>query len=250
MIEGMYLFLGVAVGIIGSLLGIGGGFILMPVFMWMLGMEHQLAAGTSLFVVLLNALSGSYAYISQKKAHLDAVVKFGLATIPGAIAGSYISHFLAGAQFNFIFGIYLICMAGLMLFKKVKSGEATSLPEGFSYNWPVGVAASIGVGFLSSIFGIGGGIIHVPLMIFVLGFPPHIATATSTCILAISAVGGIVSHFMLGHVVWQMGLEIGIGAVIGAQLGAKLSLYTKPRLLVKLLAGMIFCVGLKYLLGE
>lgn len=244
-----YLLLGAVVGLIGSLLGIGGGFILMPVFMWILGIEHQTAAGTSLFVVLLNALSGAYAYIRQKKAYFDAVVKFGLATVPGAVAGSYISHLLPKADFNLIFGIYLILMAGLMTFKKVKSGNMTALPDGFTYNWPLGVAASFGVGFLSSIFGIGGGLIHVPLMIFALGFPPHVATATSTCILVISAASGITSHFMLGHVVWEMGLSIGLGAVVGAQLGAKLSLRTKPRLLVRLLAAMIFCVGIKYLLS-
>ncbi len=244
-----YVLLGIIVGIVGAMLGVGGGFIMMPVFMWAFHMEHQVAAGTSLFVVLLNALSGASAYIRKKKAFMDAVVKFSLATVPGAVAGSYLTHFMDAAAFNLVFGVYLLFMAFLMGFKKSAAMERTELPQNFQYNWPIGVAASFIVGFLSSVFGIGGGVIHVPLMIFVLGFPPHVATATSTCILAVSAFSGLVSHFMLGHVLWQMGLGIGVGAVIGAQFGAHAALRTKPRMLVRLLAAAIFCVGMRYLLN-
>jgi hypothetical protein len=244
-----YILLGLIVGIIGAMLGIGGGFILMPVFMWAIGMEHQMAAGTSLFVVLLNSLSGSLAYIKKGKVFFDAAWKFALATVPGAALGSYIAHTIDKSSFNMIFGLYLIAMAFITGFKKAKSAEALTLSKNFTYNWQLGVLVSGIVGFLSSIFGIGGGIIHVPLMIFVLNFPPHVAAATSTVILAISALSGMISHFYLGHVIWQMGLGIGIGAVAGAQIGARAAIKTKPKILVRLMAVLIFFVGSKYLLA-
>ena len=65
------------------------------------------------------------------------------------------------------------------------------LPKDFQYNRTLGIVASLGVGFLSSIFGIGGGVIHVPLMIYLLGFPVHVATATSHFVLACSSAFGV-----------------------------------------------------------
>ena len=120
--------------------------------------------------------------------------------------------------------------------------------KSFRYNKTLGIGSSLFVGFLSSIFGIGGGIIHVPLMIYLLGFPVHIATATSHFVLAVSSFMGVVSHFMLDHIVWLPAISLGIGASIGAQLGAKLSKKTKPKLILILLSCAVFALGVRLIL--
>ena len=97
--------------------------------------------------------------------------------------------------------------------------------EEFSYapDMSVGFSASILIGIFSGLFGIGGGIIHVPLMYSVLGIPVHIATATSHFILAITSFLGFIVFVGLGYVDLDYAVLLGIGTIIGASLGALVS---------------------------
>ncbi len=111
-----FLGVGVGVGLLGSLLGIGGGMVIVPLLVFAYGYEPQLAIGTSVLVVLLNAVSGTLGYIRQRRVCVDAAVKFALATIPGAFLGSYAAEYLQGKIFFWVFGIFscwqrLICIA-------------------------------------------------------------------------------------------------------------------------------------------
>lgn len=245
------LITGIGVGAFGTLVGIGGGLIMIPLFVLAMTPSTfataQQAIGTSLFVVFLNALSGTFAYIRQQKVFYDAALRFALATIPGAFLGSYLADYFTGSGFNLTFGLFLIVLSGIMYWKS-STKRATRVDfdkHAFSYNRTLGVIISAFVGFLSSILGIGGGVIHVPLMIYALGFPAHVATATSHAVLAVSSFTGVISHFMLRHIVWLPAICIGIGAMIGAQIGAKLSSKTKPKLIVILLSIALFSLGLR-----
>nr|WP_218039527.1 sulfite exporter TauE/SafE family protein [Dendrosporobacter quercicolus] len=238
--------LGFAVGTFGTLVGIGGGIILIPVFVLLMNYTPQQAVGTSLTIVLLNALSGTYAYIKQKKIYYDAAVKFAVATVPGAFLGSYMVEYFTGASFRMTFGIFLMLIALLMFFRSSPKGAGTEFdPSSFTYNRTLGIIVSAGVGFLSSILGIGGGVIHVPIMIYILGFPTHIATATSHFVLAVSSLFGVTSHLLLGNVLLLPALTIGLGAIAGAQFGAALSLRTKSKSIIALLALALFALGLR-----
>ena len=202
MIEFVELFVvGIGVGAFGALVGIGGGMIMVPLFMLTMMAPNvatfenfQQVIGTSLFGVLLNALSGTWAYIRQHKVMFRAAVPFALATVPGAFMGSYITDYFTGHSFSLIFGSAL-CILAILMYSKSKSKKANVSSVNFSvetahFNVLLGVALSFIVGFLSSILGIGGGVIHVPMMVFILGFPAHIAVATSTFILMVSSCVG------------------------------------------------------------
>ena len=211
----------------------------------------QNAIGTSLAVVFLNALSGTYAYIKQKKVFYDAGIKFAIATIPGAFLGSYMAQYFTGPSFKLSFGILLMILATIMFFNRSpKAATIEFNKDTFTYNQTIGIVSSGLVGFLSSIMGIGGGIIHVPLMIYVLGFPTHIATATSHFVLAISSLVGVTSHLSLGNVLPLPALSIGIGAVIGAQIGARLAKKTKSKLIIILLSIGMFSLGIRLIFGS
>ncbi|MBU2700844.1 putative membrane protein YfcA [Sporomusaceae bacterium BoRhaA] len=243
-----YLVLGFAIGTFGTLVGIGGGVILIPIFLLIFNWAPQQAIGTSLTVVFLNALSGSIAYIRQKKVYYDAAIRFSLATLPGAIIGSYLAEYFTGSGFRITFGILLMIMALLMYFRPSKKGEQEDFDKAtFTYNRTLGVILSAFVGFLSSILGIGGGIIHVPAMIFLLAFPTHIATATSHFVLAISSFFGVAVHFFLGNILMGPALFIGGGAVAGAQFGAFLSVKAKSKLILTLLSLALFALGVRLL---
>ena len=207
--------------------------------------------GTSLFAVFCNAISGTFAYIRQRRILMRAAVPFALATLPGAFLGGYLSEWFSGPGFSLAFGILMVFI-GYIMYSKSRGKAANKSVEDWDpatarFNMPLGILCSFFVGFLSSIFGIGGGIVHVPMMVFVLGFPPQIAVATSTFVLFVSAVMGVSSHALLGHIIWGPALMIGAGAVIGAQLGAKIAKKSKPRLLVVLLSILVFLIGLQFI---
>lgn len=246
----VFLVLGILVGVIGALLGIGGGMVIVPLLVFMWGFSPQMAVGTSLFVVLLNALSGTAGYLRQQKVFVDAAAKFGLATIPGAFLGSYASEYLQGQLFYLVFGCFFVLAAVQMYRKAGSSGSGDNSENDLrNYNWKLGMACSVGVGFIASVLGIGGGIIHVPFMVYVLHFPVHTAIATSTCILTISSLAGVASHAFLQHIEWLPALGIGIGALIGAQLGVLVAGKTKSALLMRLTACLIFVTGVKFLMS-
>lgn len=171
--------LGVLVGLLGALLGIGGGMVIVPLLVFVWHYEPQLAIGTSVLVVLLNAVSGTWGYIRQKKVCVDAALKFAVATVPGAFLGSYAAEYLQGRLFYLVFGAFFV-LAAINMYRKANKEAAGKtageVPE--VYNWQLGVLCSVGVGFLASILGIGGGIVHVPFMVYVLNFPVHVAIAT------------------------------------------------------------------------
>lgn len=247
----LFILLGFSVGVFGTLVGIGGGVILVPIFLLVMHYTPQFAIGTSLVIVFFNALSGSIAYVRQKKVYYDAAVRFSLATIPGAFAGSYLAGYFTSKTFSITFGILLIFLCIMMLWrcmgKKVEDKPFDK--ENFIYNKTLGVCLSFVVGFLSSILGIGGGVIHVPILIYLLGFPTHIATATSHFVLAISSFVGVVSHFMLGNILMVPALAIGFGASAGAQFGAKLSMKVKSRAIQIMLALALGGLGVRLSLG-
>ena len=87
-----FLALGLAVGSFGTLVGIGGGIFLVPIFLLVLGWAPQQAVGTSLMVVFLNALSGTLAYVRQKRIYYQAALWFSAATFPGAFAAIACSY--------------------------------------------------------------------------------------------------------------------------------------------------------------
>lgn len=244
-----YVGLGTLTGMIGALLGLGGGVIIVPYLVFVSMYEPKIAIGTSMLVVLFNAMSGAYGYVKERLASTDAAIKFSLATIPGAFLGSYAASFLQGKLFYGVFGLFFLGLAINMYIKSGGKGQdngVDTVPT--NYNWKLGVFCSIFVGFLASVLGIGGGVIHVPFMIYVLRFPVRVAIATSTCILAISALAGVASHAYLGHINYLVAVAIGIGAAIGAQLGVKIAKKLKSNILMKGTSVLVALTAIKFLM--
>jgi uncharacterized membrane protein YfcA len=119
----------------------------------------------------------------------------------------------------------------------------------FSYSYQLwkGVVISTGVGFVSSLLGIGGGVIHVPVMATVLHFPVHIAAATSHFVLAFMAGEATIVHISTGTLGWdKAGLQavlLAIGVIPGAQLGARLAHRVRGDFIIRALAGALLLVG-------
>ena len=256
--------IGYAVGAFGTLIGAGGGFILVPVLLLLYpDKSPDTITSISLAVVFFNALSGSVAYAKMKRIDYKTGIIFAIATIPGAVLGSLTVSYIPRNIFNGIFGVILFLLAiYLFLRSNNDKGEKPIVFKHFitryltdnegieytySYNPVLGVSLSVAVGYLSSLLGIGGGIIHVPALINLLNFPVHIATATSHFILVFMALSSTVVHIATGTI--SSGLLIiaglSIGVLFGAQLGAKLSNKIKGGIIIKSLAVALGLVGIR-----
>jgi uncharacterized protein len=258
--------LGVLIGAIGTLVGAGGGFVLVPVLLFVYPEESRQTVTTiSLGVVLANALSGSAAYARQQRIDYRTAALFAIATIPGSVLGRFLVRYLPRDTFDVLFGCLLIAVAVLVSVRPTprirdrisRRGEVLrTLRDRFgnTYVWSFrparGLALSFGIGFLSSVMGIGGGIIHVPVMVLLLGFPTHIATATSQAILVVMSFSGALTDFLAGgfNDAWRRTLLIGAGVVVGAQIGAALAPRTRPVLITRALAASLALVGLRLIL--
>ena len=108
--------IGFAIGCYGTIVGIGGGPLILPILVFFYGWENEILVATSLFMVLLNAASGCAGYAMQKRIDYKGGIQFTLAAMPGAFISSYIHHLVNLTFFNIIFGIFLIFLAGYTIF--------------------------------------------------------------------------------------------------------------------------------------
>ncbi len=251
---------GILLGALGTLIGAGGGFLLVPALIvvepaW----STQTITAFSLAVVAANASAGALSYWRQMRVDLRTFPLFALAAIPGSILGAYATRFIPRHVFDIGFGCVLLAISAWLIFRpdsRAAFGFGTTSRslidrEGHKYEWRfslrLGMAASVVVGFVSSLLGIGGGIVHVPFMIAVLGFPEHIATATSHAVLAVTAIVGSIVHLVHGDydAIWLITLCTAAGALAGAPIGAHLSRRVSGPMITRILAIALGTVALR-----
>jgi uncharacterized membrane protein YfcA len=264
--------LGFVVSAYGTLIGAGGGFVLMPLLLILYPKDDpHLLTSISLAVVLINTLSGTAAYSRMKRIDYRAGLTFAIATIPGAICGALTTASVSRTFFEGLFSIFLIGLA-IYMFLRPKSDTPTKNTKKLSgwtsgitpavagvdgktfeytYNPVIGVIIFFFLGFLASFLGIGGGSLMVPILAYVLHFPVLIAAATSQLIVAILTFTGTISHIWIGsfHHGAHRIAAIGIGMLTGAQLGAYLSARIKGVWLIRSLALALILVGLRMLVA-
>ncbi|WP_261301605.1 sulfite exporter TauE/SafE family protein [Paenibacillus andongensis] len=258
----LLLGIGLTAGISGSLVGLGGGFIVVPALTFIFpDMQPSHLAGTSMAMLLCNSISSTYVYAKQKRIDYQAAVRFAAASIPGSVIGALFAKHMEGKMFFVSFGIFLIFIALLLLFKPKKpiawpfkptvkrnfidhSGERFE----YAYHMPTGIVISFLVGFMASLFGVGGGSLMVPTMTLLLSFSPHIAVATSMLQIFLSAIVSTTTHAFLLNIDWYMVLFLAPGAIIGGQIGARLAKRVPAKLLLKLLSVFLILVSFRLMM--
>lgn len=258
--------LGFGVGVFGTLVGAGGGFILTPVLLLVYPHDTPaLLTAISLIAVFFNASSGTWAYSRQRRVDYRSGVVFAACTLPGSVVGVILADKISRPTFDVMMGVVLAALAVWLLRGRERPGDAVGAGErrtikdaaGKEYryraNVRLGAALSVLVGFLSSFLGIGGGVVHMPLLVAVLGFPTHIATATSHFVLSIMALVATITHFVAGTFHHGLGLRraaaLSVGVVFGAQLGAKLSQRLSGKVIQRLLAAGLVGLAVRLVLS-
>ncbi|MGE0059070.1 MAG: sulfite exporter TauE/SafE family protein [Dehalococcoidia bacterium] len=260
------ILLGVVVGAYGTMIGAGGGFVLVPLLLLLYPSDPpELVTAMSIGVVFFNALSGTFAYIRQRRIDFVGANAFALATIPGAIVGSLVTSYVPRNLFNVIFALVLLCAAAVLILRPEprvvgrtnRRGEIMRMITdrrgdtfAFSYNLWYGIVISIFIGFLASLLGIGGGLIHVPVMIQVLHYPAHIATGTSHYVLTVTAGTSAMVHLLAGDYEggYMRTAALAVGVIAGAQVGAIISARLHGAIIVRFMAIALLALGARLLI--
>lgn len=266
------ILVGFVIGTCGTLIGAGGGFLLVPLLLLSFpDLPPEVVTGVSIAIVAANAISGTFAYAKSGRVDYKAGITFAIFTIPGSIIGVFLTNYIPRKAFDIGFGVLLVVLSAYLFVKnrKKKTVEAAvpvrtdggwkhhTLTDksgqtfSYSYNQTLGIIISVLVGFISPLLGIGGGIIHVPAMVQWLHFPVYIATATSHFILAIMATISVAVHIFNGDYHSALALRLlaglAIGVIPGAQLGAALSHRIPTGTIIKVLAVCLALVALRVL---
>ncbi|HEY5341281.1 MAG TPA: sulfite exporter TauE/SafE family protein, partial [Candidatus Aquilonibacter sp.] len=146
--------------VIGSMVGLGGGFILVPLLRLVFGLPPAEAAGTSLVLVTANSGAGAFTYLLQKRVHVRLGLLFAAGGLPGSILGAIAAAHISPSLFDWAFVVFLLVVAADMIFNaKHRMAARSEHPSGSRKPMSYRAALALGfvVGIVSSLFGIGGG---------------------------------------------------------------------------------------------
>jgi len=246
------------VGIVSSMIGVGGGFLIVPILVLIYAISTHLAVGTSVVMIIFAALSSAFAYARQRRIDYSLGVILATGSIPSAALGAYATSFISPEGLASLFGVFLIIVAVRMLVApdsgKAKRGsriwgwvrmikDAQGQVFDYEANMVPGMALSLLAGFASGFFGVGGGAVMVPVMVLVMTMPMHIAVATSMFIMIFTSVSAATTHIVLGNVLADSAIALGVGIVFGTQVGAFAARRLKARSLQRVFAVFLLVIG-------
>lgn len=234
----LLILLGLVAAVFGSIVGLGGGIIIVPsliLFGAVLTGEpigHGTAVGTSLAVLIVTALASTLSYAKEKRVDFRIGWLLFITSGPASMLGATLTRGLEGGPFQFAFGMLMLLLAALLIFRdRIKLPERTwpirrtwtdagGIEHEYGFALLPGLIAGFGVGLISGLFGIGGGSLFVPIMVLLFRFPPHVAAATSMFVIFLSALLGSGVKAALGEIDWLLTAALLPGAWFGGKIGS------------------------------
>ena len=261
---------GAAAGVFGSLLGLGGGVLIVPLLTLGFGLPLREAVGVSLVCVIMTSSAAAGVYLERHVANLRLGMTLELFTALGALIGGSIA-FLLDERFLALLFAGLLCYVAFTM-ARVRPAAALADPSadpspvradpasrptvldrlsGDDYhirNLGRGVVGATGAGVASALLGIGGGTVKVPLMHLTMGVPLRVATATSNLMIGITAAASTVIYVIHGGIDPYVAGPTAIGVFLGATAGSRLSHRVDLRLLRVLFVIVLAYTALQMLL--
>lgn len=235
---------GMAAGAFGSLLGLGGGILIVPLLTLGFGRPLRDAVAVSLVCVIVTSSAAAGAYLRGGAANLRLGMVLALFTATGALVGGLVAFAVPDRVLAGLFAILLVYVASTMARRRGRAVGAPVAPvdppdeapapdrraavtarlSGISYrtrNLVPGSLASVGAGILSALLGVGGGIINVPTMNILMGVPLRVAAATSNLMIGVTAVASAIVYLLRGGIDPYLAGPTAVGVFIGATIGAR-----------------------------
>jgi uncharacterized protein len=252
---------GVAAGFFGSLLGLGGGTLIVPLLTLVFDLPLLTAVGVSLVCVIVTSGASAGVFLERHVANLRLGMTLELFTAIGALVGGSIAFLLPEKALEILFAV-LLTYTSITMFRRGRAAggpeEETVVDEddeddpaddqffdtslsGAGYRVkrvPAGAAGSVGAGVVSALLGIGGGIVKVPVMHLVMGVPLRVATATSNLMMGITASAGAIIYLSRGLIDPFVASPTALGVFVGASIGSRVA----HRIDVRILRGLFVAI--------
>lgn len=251
--------IGIVAGFASGLLGVGGGFLIVPLQYFLLehvgvdpGLAMLVSLGTSLAIIIPTSCSSAYKHTRTLKNVIEPGIKLGVFGIIGGLIGGGVASILPSDTLKFIFGCLLIFIAIYNCITINKDDPKSRIKFNiFSY-----AVFGTAIGFLSGLLGIGGGIFLIVCLVFFFGFSMLESIGTSSVYICLTAIGGVISYIITGMGVNTLPFSIGYVSLIDfvvisvfsvplAYFGAKVSHKLPERNLKLVFAVLVFIIGLK-----
>lgn len=229
---------GAGAGVVSGLFGVGGGLVLVPYLVLARGWGQKQAQATSLVMVAMAATAGlvQYAIAGQVVWAAGAAVLVG--GLVGALVGSALVARLHAWILQVAFAVVLLAAAVRMVTSSTADAGG-SPPDLDPAVIAAYVASGLGMGILSALFGIGGGILLVPLLVTAFGYDVRLAAGTSLAVMGLIALVGALRQSRQGMTDWRAGALLGLGGVVGGVVGAALAQWLPLAVLTWLFAALL-----------
>lgn len=237
--------IGVGASIFGSLVGLGGGFIVIPVLRLVFGIPPAEVAGTSLLLVFANTASSMFGFARGGMLRVRLVIPYAIGAIPGSLLGVVAVSHAPAAAFDILYGCVLVTNATLAL-RRRKIASRPDEEKTFADDWRIGLIAGVALGFFSTAFGIGGGVVMIPLLLIGARMEPRVVAASSAFVITVTAPIGIALHILAHDVDWAVAVPLVAGGLVGGAVAPSIARrVSSPRLITLLAAALILAaIGL------
>lgn len=264
---------GLAVGLLAGLVGIGGGVLIVPFLYFFYARPDLfgvtvggdaatvLAHGTSLFVIMPTSAWGAYVYHRKELVEWRAVWPVGLASLFSAVAGARLAMVLPPELLKVMFGALVVVSGARMAMNRPARGELPPAREP-RLTPPITIFIGLLVGLLSALLGVGGGIVAIPLLLYLARVNVQRVAATSIAIIAITAIAGAASYMWngagvtglppgsVGYVHLPAAAAMFVGSVVSVRWGAALNQRLHPRTLTMVFAVLFIFLGIHLMMDN
>lgn len=258
-----YIFMvGLLVGGVGSMLGIGGGVLLIPLLTGLFGVPIKTAIGASIVSVIATSSAAGAVYVGKGLTNTRLAMVLEIATTLGALAGGLTAVLLRAQVLAGIFGavlLYVVYSMGRLPKDEARVRRTGLLDSDYidpltgdavQYgvrNLGLGLGSSFVAGNISGLLGIGGGIIKVPIMSLVMGMPLRAAIGTSNFMIGITAATSAIIYYQHGYLDPQVAIPTALGVLAGAQIGTRVGGRVKSQRLKQIFQGLLLVFAIQML---
>jgi len=240
-----------------SMIGMGRGILYVPILLFA-GFSFKQAPAVSLILIVATSTAALFTFWRNRKVDWKLALVIDPATDVMAFVGGYFSALVPESVLRgFLAGILMI--AGTLMLKNNSHRDASEVQVGggwwpwhgtfngvdYTVNLPLVLTAAALIGILSGMLGITGGIIKLPIMVLLCGVPMDIAVATSTVMVAVTALSGLAGHAVNGQVDWRVGLVLAVAAVAGGLLGSRISISMNKARLKKVFGLIVWLIAVR-----
>jgi uncharacterized protein len=259
MMEIVLLSSSIAAGFLGSLLGLGGGIIIVPTLTLYFGVDIRYAIAASLISIIATSSGAAAGFLKDRLTNLRLAVLLELGTVTGAMVGFLIASRIQASALFLMFGAFLF-LSALMMLRRREEGVSSidhpwstrlKLSQAVDYRIekvPFGLAAMFGAGILSALLGIGSGIFKVLAMDSAMKLPMKVSSATSNFMIGVTATASAGAFLLRGDVRPEIAAPVSVGILIGSWIGARAMVKMPANLIRRIFVVVLSIVSVQMML--